>query len=231
MCGVKAPPNTSRYMSLFRPLLRPARGAQARRRWASVAAVATPAVAKGAVRPGRAERPGARLRQLLRDRPATARLDEHRRGRPRRRSEGLRGDRAGHDGIPGDITSQVSGVTASSDNPPGETAAKVDDGDVQQQVGGLPPDRVAQPDLPEGHDGQALCPGLANDGRSGTPGAWQLYNSNDGITLDHPGHQDGAELRPALPGAGLRLPDTTAYTVYRLNVTRCKARIRPRCWP
>lgn len=33
-------------MSLFRPLLRPARGARARRRWASVAAVATPAVAR-----------------------------------------------------------------------------------------------------------------------------------------------------------------------------------------
>jgi len=134
-------------------------------------------------------------------------------------------------GIPGDITSQVSGVTASSDNPPGETAAKAADGDVNSTCVDFRATGWINVTFSKATTVKRYALVSANDGRSGTPGAWQLYDSNDGITLDHPGHEGGAELRPALPGAVLRLPNTTAYTVYRLNVTRCKGRIVPRCWP
>jgi len=61
------------------------------------------------------------------------RLDEHRRGRPGRptKASGVTGPAT--TGIQGDITSQVTGVTASSDNPPGETSAKAADGDVNSK--------------------------------------------------------------------------------------------------
>jgi len=122
-------------------------------------------------------------------------------------------------GIPGDITSQVSGVTASSDNPPGETAAKADDGDVNSKWVDFHATGWINVTFPKAATVKRYALVSANDGRSGTPGAWQLYDSNDGITLDHPGHEGGTEPPPALPGAGLRLPNTTAYTVYRLNIT------------
>ena len=77
-------------------------------------------------------RPG-RLRQVFQGGPATARLDEHRRGRPRRPTEGLRCHRSGHDGIPGDINFQVTGSQRAVTTRRGETAAKAADGDANSK--------------------------------------------------------------------------------------------------
>ena len=85
-------------------------------------------------------------------------------------------------GIPGDITSQVSGVTASSDNPPGETAAKASDSDVNSKWVDFHATGWINVTFPKAATVKRYALVSANDGRSGTRGAWQLYDSNDGIT-------------------------------------------------
>jgi len=210
-------------MSLFRPLLRPARGARARRRWASVAAlavaVATPAVARVPFAQAAPSDPAPAFASSFEtgQRPLdwTSTVEVGRDGAPK--ASWVTGPAT--TGIPGDITSQVTGVTASSDNPPGETAAKAADGDVNSMWVDFHATGWINVTFPKAATVKRYALVSANDGRSGTPGAWQLYDSNDGITLDHPGHEGGTEPPPALPGAGLRLPNTTAYTVYRLNIT------------
>ncbi len=161
-------------MSLFRPLLRPARGARACRRWASVAAlavaVATPAVARVPFAQAAPSDPAPAFASSFEtgQRPLdwTSTVEVGRDGAPK--ASGVTGPAT--TGIPGDITSQVSGVTASSDNPPRGDGGQGGRRRRQQQVAGLPPDRVAQPDLPEGHDGQALRPGLGQRRPERDPG-------------------------------------------------------------
>ncbi len=115
-------------MSLLRPLLRPARGTRARRRWAGLAALAV-AVATPAF--GRVP-----LAQAAPGDPAPAFVSSFEAGqRPpdwmstvetgpdgAPKASGVTGPAT--TGIPGDITSQNTGVTASAENPPGRRPAR-----------------------------------------------------------------------------------------------------------
>ena len=74
---------------------------------------------------------------------------------------------------------------------PGETAAKAADGDVNSKWLDFHPTGWLNLTFPKATTVKRYALVSANDGRSGTPGAWQLYDSNDGITLDHPDTKTG----------------------------------------
>ena len=85
-------------------------------------------------------------------------------------------------GIPGDITSQVSGVTASSDNPPGEPAAKAADGDVNSKWVDFHATGWINVTFPKAATVKRYALVSANDAPERDPGDWQLQDSNDGST-------------------------------------------------
>ena len=122
-------------------------------------------------------------------------------------------------GIPGNIRDQVTAVTASAENAPGETAERVNDGDVnskwlaRESTGWIRYELSA----PVAVVHYALS--SANDSPERDPRDWQLQGSHDGTdwtTLDTQSNQDFSER---FQTKEYRFDNDEAYESYRLDIT------------
>ncbi len=133
---------------------------------------------------------------------------------------------------------QLSGdrVTASSDNPTGGDGGQGGRRRRQQQVGELPPHRGTNLTFPRGHDGQALRRGLGQrraglgERRAGAGlarlVAAGLERRHTWTTLDT---ETGQNFDQRFETRAFDSRNTTAYTVYRLNITALYAGPAPAC--
>ena len=118
------------------------------------------------------------------------------------RSEGISGPAPS--GLPGNITDQVSAVTASAENPPGETAVKAADGDPNTKwLAFATTGWVAYAfDAPQTVKRYALT--SANDSPERDPADWTLQGSDDGTTWTTLDSQTGQTFAEPLPDQDLR---------------------------
>ena len=99
-------------------------------------------------------------------------------------------------GIPGNIRDRVTAVTASAENPPGETAERVNDGDVNSKWLAFEPTGWIRYELSEPVTVVRYALSSANDSAERDPRDWQLQGSHDGsawTTVDTQSGQDFGE--------------------------------------
>ena len=121
--------------------------------------------------------------------------------------------------FPGDVTDRVVHVTASRENPPDETAAKLADGDVATKW--LAGARTAQVtyELDEATAVTAYALSSANDAPGRDPRAWTLEGSQDGqtwTTLDSRTNQTFSER---FQTRGYTVSSPGEYRFFRLDIT------------
>ncbi len=121
--------------------------------------------------------------------------------------------------IPGNIREQVTAVTASAENPPGETAARVNDGDVNSKWLAFESTGWVRYELSEPIAVVHYALSSANDSPERDPRDWQLqgsHNGTDWTTLDTQTNQDFSER---FQTKEYRFDNTEAFEFYRLNIT------------
>jgi len=122
-------------------------------------------------------------------------------------------------GIPGNIRDKVVAVTASAENPPGETAVRLNDGDVNSKWLAFEPSAWIRFELSEPVAVVHYALSSANDSPQRDPRNWELQGSHDGsawTTLDTQTDQDFSER---FQTKEYRLDNSEEYEFYRLNIT------------
>jgi predicted alpha-1,2-mannosidase len=122
-------------------------------------------------------------------------------------------------GIPGNIRDRIVRVTASAENPPGETAAHVSDGDVNSKWLAFQPTGWLRFELSEPVAVVRYALSSANDAPERDPRDWQLQGSHDGTTwttIDTRANQDFSER---FQTKEYDADNDVAYEFYRLNIT------------
>ena len=122
-------------------------------------------------------------------------------------------------GIPGNIREQVTAVTASAENPPGETAERLNDGDVNSKWLAREPSGWIRYELSAPIAVVHYALSSANDSPERDPRNWALQGSHDGTdwtTLDTQSDQDFSER---FQTKEYRFDNDEAYEFYRLDIT------------
>jgi len=210
-------------MTPFRPLLRPAAGRRARRSWAGLAvlavALATPALGRLPLAQAAPGDPAPAFFSSFEagQRPLdwTSTVEVGPDGAPK--ASGVTGPPT--TGIPGDITSGVTGVTASAENAPGEAAAKAVDGDVNSKWLAFQPTGWVNLTFAKATTVKRYALTSANDAPERDPRDWELQGSNDGSTWTTLDTKTGQDFAQRFQTRVFDIANTTAYTVYRLNIT------------
>ena len=134
-----------------------------------------------------------------------------------KRMSGVTGDSS--PGIPGNIRDQVVAVTASAENAPGETAARLNDGDVNSKWLAFESTAWIRYELSEPVAVVHYALASANDSPERDPRDWQLqgsHNGSDWTTLDT---QTGQDFSERFQTKEYRLENDEAFEFYRLNIT------------
>jgi len=210
-------------MTPFRPLLRPAAGRRARRSWAGLAvlavALATPALGRLPLAQAAPGDPAPAFFSSFEagQRPLdwTSTVEVGPDGAPK--ASGVTGPPT--TGIPGDITSGATGVTASAESAPGEAAAKAVDGDVNSKWLAFQPTGWVNLTFAKATTVKRYALTSANDAPERDPRDWEFQGSNDGSTWTTLDTKTGQDFAQRFQTRVFDIANTTAYTVYRLNIT------------
>ncbi|MEH1164354.1 GH92 family glycosyl hydrolase [Micromonospora sp. CPCC 205539] len=121
--------------------------------------------------------------------------------------------------LPGSLLKQVSAITASRENPPGETAAKLADDDPSTKWLAFEPTgwvtyRLAEPAVVRRYSLTS-----ADDAPTRDPKDFAVQGSNDGSTWTDLDKRVGEKFSGRFATKIYNFTNTTAYGYYRLNVT------------
>ena len=135
------------------------------------------------------------------------------------KSSGVTGPAA--TGIPGDVTATNTGVTASAENAPNETAAKAVDGDENSKWLAFASTGWLRVGFAQGVTAKRYALTSANDSPERDPRDWQVQGSNDnGATWTTIDSQTGQSFDQRFQTKVFEVPtNATAYAAYRLNIT------------
>ena len=122
-------------------------------------------------------------------------------------------------GIPGNIRDRVTAVTASAENPPGETAERVNDGDVNSKWLAFEPTGWIRYELSEPVTVVRYALSSANDSAERDPRDWQLQGSHDGSSWTTVDTQSGQDFGERFQTKEYDVADPGSYEFYRLNIT------------
>jgi predicted alpha-1,2-mannosidase len=122
-------------------------------------------------------------------------------------------------GLPGSVLSQVSAVTASAENPPGETAANLKDGNPSTKWLAFNPTGWVTYQLAKPAVVVRYSLTSANDTPSRDPKDFTVQGSNDGSTWTDLDSRTGESFSGRFATNTYDFTNTTAYGYYRLNVT------------
>ncbi|MEV6864898.1 GH92 family glycosyl hydrolase [Streptosporangium subroseum] len=122
-------------------------------------------------------------------------------------------------GLPGSLRGQVGAVTASAENPPGETAVKLKDDDPSTKWLAFNPTGwvTYQLDKPAAVAKYSLT--SAGDAPGRDPKDFTVQGSNDGGTWTDLDRRTGVSFGGRFATNVYSFTNTTAYAYYRLNVT------------
>ena len=135
------------------------------------------------------------------------------------KSSGVTGP--GQVGIPGDITATNTGVTASAQNAPNETAPKAVDGDENSKWLAFASTGWLRVNFASGVTVKRYALTSANDEPPRDPRDWQVQGSNDnGTTWTTIDTKTGQNFDQRFQTKVYDIPaNATAYAAYRLNIT------------
>jgi predicted alpha-1,2-mannosidase len=122
-------------------------------------------------------------------------------------------------GLPGSVLGQVSAVTASAENPPGETAANLKDGNPSTKWLDFNPTGWVTYQLAKPAVVVRYSLTSANDTPSRDPKDFTVQGSNDGSTWTDLDSRTGESFSGRFATNTYNFTNTTAYGYYRLNVT------------
>jgi predicted alpha-1,2-mannosidase len=122
-------------------------------------------------------------------------------------------------GIPGNIRDKVVAVTASAENPPSETAERVNDGDLNSKWLAFEPTGWLRYELSEPVAVVHYALSSANDEPGRDPRDWQLQGSHDGSTWTTLDTQTGQDFSERFQTKEYRFDNEEAFEFYRLNIT------------
>ncbi len=122
-------------------------------------------------------------------------------------------------GIPGNIRDKVTAVTASAENPPGETAARLNDGDSNSKWLAFESTAWIRYELSEPVAVVDYALTSANDHAERDPRDWRLQGSHDGTAWDTLDTQTGQDFAQRFATKAYHFANTEAYEFYRLDIT------------
>ncbi len=122
-------------------------------------------------------------------------------------------------GIPGNIRDKVVAVTASAENPPGETAERVNDGDVNSKWLAFEPTGWVRYQLSEPVTVVDYALSSANDSAERDPADWELQGSHDGSAWTTVDTQTGQDFSERFQTKQYDVASPGSYEYYRLNIT------------
>ena len=135
----------------------------------------------------------------------------------KKKSSGVTGPTSG--GILGNIMDQVQSVTASAENPPGEVAANIADGDSTTKWLVFSSTGWVQVKLTQAIVVKRYAVTSANDSPDRDPKDWSLQASQDGqqwVVIDS---RSGQSFNQRFQTLQFDITNATAYLYYRFNVT------------
>nr|WTB29861.1 GH92 family glycosyl hydrolase [Streptomyces sp. NBC_00830] len=122
-------------------------------------------------------------------------------------------------GLPGSLLGQVSAVTASAENPPGEAAANLKDGNPSTKWLAFNPTGWVTYQLAKPAVVVRYSLTSANDAPSRDPKDFTVQGSNDGSTWTDLDKRTGESFSGRFATNTYNFTNTTAYGYYRLNIT------------
>jgi predicted alpha-1,2-mannosidase len=122
-------------------------------------------------------------------------------------------------GLPGSLLGQVGAVTASAENPPGEMAANLKDGNPSTKWLAFDPTGWVTYQLAKPAVVVRYSLTSANDAPSRDPKDFTVQGSNDGSTWTDLDRRTGESFSGRFAGNTYDFANTTAYGYYRLNIT------------
>src|SRR4051794_11515430 len=122
-------------------------------------------------------------------------------------------------GIPGNIRDKVVAVTASAENPPGETAERLNDGDVNSKWLAFEPTGWVRYQLSEPVTVVDYALSSANDSAGRDPRDWELQGSHDGSAWTTVDTQTGQDFSERFQTKQYDVATPGSYEYYRLNIT------------
>ena len=122
-------------------------------------------------------------------------------------------------GIPGNIRDKVVAVTASAENPPGETAERLNDGDVNSKWLAFEPTGWVRYQLSEPVTVVDYALSSANDSAERDPKDWELQGSHDGSAWTTVDTQSGQDFSERFQTKQYDVATPGSYEYYRLNIT------------
>jgi predicted alpha-1,2-mannosidase len=122
-------------------------------------------------------------------------------------------------GLPGSVLGQVSAVTASAENPPDETAAKLKDEDPSTKWLAFSPTGWVTYQLAKPVTVVKYSLTSANDAAGRDPKNFALQGSADGAQWTDLDSQTGQSFTGRMATNTYSFANTTAYAYYRLNIT------------
>ncbi|MFI1097517.1 GH92 family glycosyl hydrolase [Streptomyces sp. NPDC020917] len=122
-------------------------------------------------------------------------------------------------GLPGSLLGQVTAVTASAENPPGEVAANLKDGNPSTKWLAFNPTGWVAYQLSKPAAVVTYSLTSANDSPTRDPKDFALQGSTDGSTWVDLDKRTGVTFSGRFATNTYKFTNTTAYAYYRLNVT------------
>ena len=122
-------------------------------------------------------------------------------------------------GLPGSVLDQVTAVTASAENPPGETAAKLKDNDSSTKWLAFSSTGWAAYQLAKPVTVVKYSLTSANDAAGRDPKDFTLQGSDDGSQWTDLDRRTGQSFGGRFATNTYTFTNTTAYAYYRLNIT------------
>ena len=144
---------------------------------------------------------------------STAEVDSH----GNKKMSGVTGSSS--PGIPGNIRDKVVAVTASAENPPAETAERLNDGDVNSKWLAFEPTGWVRYQLSEPVTVVDYALSSANDSAERDPRDWELQGSHDGSAWTTVDTQTGQDFSERFQTKQYDVATPGSYEYYRLNIT------------
>lgn len=126
-------------------------------------------------------------------------------------------------GLPGDVTRQVTKVTASGENLPNETAAKAADGDPNSKWLVFAGSGWLQYQFPATQKVVRYALTSANDSPERDPMDWTVQGSDDGTTWTTLDTRTGQTFASRFQTRTFDLPAAASYAYYKLDVSKVGA--------
>lgn len=120
--------------------------------------------------------------------------------------------------ITGDVTDRVTDVTASGENPPGEGAANLADGETGTKWLAFQRTPWVRYELEEPVAVRRYSLTAANDAPDRDPVDWRLRGSQDGTTWTEVDTRTGQDLGDRFETTVFQADNSTAYRYYRLDI-------------